>query len=126
MENPEARRLLQQLNSLDQSKTSDDAERVLIKEALGAALSRLETPWETALRIVFTQVGLLEPSILTPTDGLNTNLCNTQPALAAALKVCFDIGLFQKWVEEYDGRLATGEQLAKLVGVDPLLLGTLR
>ena len=57
----DARRLLQQLNILDQSKTSDDAERVQIKEALGAALLRLETPWETALRIVFTQVGLFEP-----------------------------------------------------------------
>ena len=56
----EARRLLQQLNSLDQSKTSGDAERVQIKEALGAALSRLETPWETAFRMVFTQVGLLD------------------------------------------------------------------
>ena len=56
----EARRLLQQLNSLDQSKTSDDAERVQIKEALGAALSRLETPWETAFRMVFTQVSLLD------------------------------------------------------------------
>ena len=56
-----ARRLLGEIGSLDQSSCGNNAERVQIKEALGAALSRLETPWETALRIVFTQVGLLEP-----------------------------------------------------------------
>ena len=48
-----------------------------------------------------------------------------QPALTAALKVCFDIGLFQKWVHELGGRQATGKELAMLVGVDPLLLGAL-
>lgn len=57
---PDAHRLLQELGSLDKSRMSDNAERVQIKEALSAALSRLETPWETALRIVFTQVRLFE------------------------------------------------------------------
>ena len=58
---PETSRLFQELSNLDHSSLSDNAERVQIKEALGAALSRLETPWETVLRIVFTQVGLLKP-----------------------------------------------------------------
>lgn len=57
----EARRLLEEINSLNQSSCGNNAERVQIKEALGAAVSRLETPWETALRIVFMQVGLLKP-----------------------------------------------------------------
>ena len=56
-----AKRLIQELNDLEQSTLSDNAERVQIKEALGAALSRLETPWETALRTVFTQVRLQYP-----------------------------------------------------------------
>ena len=57
-----ARRLIQELNDLEKSTLSDNAERVQIKDALGAALSRLETPWETALRIVFTQVCPLKKS----------------------------------------------------------------
>ena len=58
-----ARRLIQELNDLEKSNLSDNTERVQIKEALGAALSRLETPWETALRMVFTQVCLLKSLI---------------------------------------------------------------
>ena len=42
------------------------------------------------------------------------------------LKLCHDIGLFHKWVQERGGQQATAEDLAKLVGVDPLLLGALR
>ena len=56
-----ARRLLQELSNLDQSNVNNNAERIQLKEALAAALSRLETPWETALRIVFTQVGQCRP-----------------------------------------------------------------
>ena len=47
----------------------------------------------------------------------------TQPALAAVLKVCHDMGLFHKWVQDHGGRQATAEDLANLLGVDPLLLG---
>ena len=39
-----ARRLLQELSNLDQSNVNNNAERIQLKEALAAALSRLETP----------------------------------------------------------------------------------
>ena len=119
-----ARRLIQELNDLEKSTLSDDAERVQIKDALAAALSRLETPWETALRIVFTQVCLLRKSfLLIFRERTKWQICaKTQPALAAVLKVCHDMGLFHKWVQDHGGRQATAEDLAKLLGVDPLLL----
>ena len=48
--------LLHDLNNLDQQNIANDSEREQIREALNAALSRIETPWETALRLIFTQV----------------------------------------------------------------------
>ena len=116
---PEFSRLMQTLSNLDRSNTCSNAERVQIKEALSAALSRLETPWETAVRIAFTQVGLTRAPTKTV---LICKLSKSQPALAATLKVCFDISLFQRWVQEYRGGQANGEDLAKLVGVEPSLL----
>ena len=113
---------MQILSTLDRSNLCSNVERAQIIDALIAALSRLETPWETALRIVFTQVGLAEA--LTET-ALIYELGISQPPLAATLNVCFDVSLFQRWVQEYGGGQATGEDLAKLVGVEHSLLGRL-
>lgn len=118
-------RLLQELSDLNRSNLGNNAERVQIKEALSAAISQVETPWETAMRISSTQVCYSKPPFRFLNYRLNSTLCKIQPALAAALKVCYDVGLFEKWVQEHGGRHATGEELANLVGVDPLLLGAL-
>ena len=66
----------------------------------------------------------IRTSICIPKIGLNSKRLENAACFSrgAEGKVCFNIGLFQKWVDEFGGRLATG---AKLVGVDPLLLGAL-
>lgn len=47
---------------------------------------------------------------------------NQQPALMAVLKTCHDLKLFKKWGESGGGPKDVNE-LVKLVGIDPLLLG---
>ncbi|KAI1180228.1 O-methyltransferase-domain-containing protein [Nemania sp. FL0916] len=95
-------RLLLELNALKCGSFASTAQRVQVKDALLAALSRIETPWETALRLVFTE-----------------------PAIGAALKICYDVDLFKKWIDDLGAMPADSEALAKLVGVDEVLLSRL-
>ncbi|MCJ1386377.1 hypothetical protein MMC17_009503 [Xylographa soralifera] len=80
---------------------SDEVERIQALMAAYALVTRLETPWETILR-----------------------LCMGQPALSAALKVATDLELFKKWHEHGDGAM-TSEELAELVSCDSVLLARL-
>lgn len=53
-----AQRLAEDLQSIHSESFTSDADRVKVKDAVMAALPHLETPWETAFRLVFLQVGL--------------------------------------------------------------------
>ena len=48
--------LFQNFRELEWSSFNNDAERVRIKNELLATVSRIESPWETIVRLVFTQV----------------------------------------------------------------------
>ncbi|QKX61746.1 uncharacterized protein TRUGW13939_08902 [Talaromyces rugulosus] len=95
--------LLQQLNRIDSAILNNEDERVALVHAMRAALSRIETPWESALQIVFTQ-----------------------PSVFAALKTCVDAGLFVQWLQQpLHGEPASASTLARLVDVDEMLLSRL-
>lgn len=94
-------KVLQMLEELNPKSFGNDGERIQALLATYALMSRLETPWETVLK-----------------------LCMSQPALGAALKVVKDIQLFEKWHDRGDDAM-TGEQLAELVSCDSNLLDRL-
>ncbi|KAK7182858.1 hypothetical protein DPSP01_011978 [Paraphaeosphaeria sporulosa] len=82
--------------SLSSFENEDQRGKALL--AAYALAARLETPWETTAR-----------------------LCMSQPALGAALKVCKDLQLFEKWYEGGDKALSS-EQLSDLVPCEAALL----
>lgn len=92
--------LVAQLDNIDQSTIgSDEADRVTIKDALFAALRRVQSPFDTAF-----------------------DLCWNNPAVDAATRTLIEVGLFEKWVAK-GGQPSSGHDLASMTGVDPELMG---
>ncbi|KKK24807.1 hypothetical protein P175DRAFT_0439305 [Aspergillus ochraceoroseus IBT 24754] len=87
------------IEGISASSFQFDGDRIQALAAAYSLVSRLETPWDTVAR-----------------------LCMTEPALGASLKVARDLHLFEKWYQLGDNAPQSGEQLAKLVGCDPVLL----
>ena len=50
------RDLIHSIKAINDISWSSEEERVELRSAISAALARVETPWETALRLVFTEV----------------------------------------------------------------------
>ncbi|PYH43080.1 S-adenosyl-L-methionine-dependent methyltransferase [Aspergillus saccharolyticus JOP 1030-1] len=87
------------IRGIDRSSFAYDGDRVKALKEAYALISRLETSWDTVVR-----------------------LCMTEPALNAALTVSQDLNLFQKWLEVGEDAEQSAEQLAELTGSDPALL----
>lgn len=68
--------LLNQLSSLSGTSFPSESQRVQVKDALTSALARIQTPWETAFSIVFTQVGLNDHL-----DDQSTKFATDSPSL---------------------------------------------
>lgn len=93
--------LIASLEKLDTASFKNEYERTRARDAVYAALMRVQTPWETAMHHVWTE-----------------------PATTAALKTCIDVELFKKWAAQGNTAPKTAAELAKLSGVDPVLLST--
>lgn len=52
----DSQKLLSILQQVNKSNIENDMQRLTLVDALHEALARLETPWETAFRIICTQV----------------------------------------------------------------------
>jgi len=90
------------LRGVNASSFDDMEERRTAISETRALLSRLETPWDTAVR-----------------------LCHEMPALLTCLKTAIDLQLLEKWLADNDGAKHTAAELAKLVGCDASLLSRL-
>ncbi|WQF84394.1 Putative O-methyltransferase domain, S-adenosyl-L-methionine-dependent methyltransferase superfamily [Colletotrichum destructivum] len=87
-----AKFFLQEIRGINSQSFENDGDRMKALLEVYALMARLESPWETLVR-----------------------LCMIQPALGAALKICKDLQLFEKWSKK--GAVAmTSEQLAGVVG----------
>lgn len=93
-----ADKLIQDLQGVDANAFATQAERVRARDALFAALRRVQSPWD----IVWDQ-----------------NWVN--PATNASVKTLIDAGIFSKWFE-VGGTPKTSAELAQLVGADVLLI----
>ncbi|KAI0379429.1 S-adenosyl-L-methionine-dependent methyltransferase [Hypomontagnella monticulosa] len=91
---PETTALANSLNDIKPTSFLNEIERIQTLQAAYALISRLETPWETIVRL-----------------GMN------QPALVASLKVSKDLALFEKWHGSSNAPM-TSAQLAAMVGCD--------
>ena len=96
-----AEELLALLNAQKAGLFSSESDRISIRNAAHAMLSRLETPWDACLRYFWTQ-----------------------PAFTAALKAGVDVGLFKKW-KEAGGGVKSSKELADMTGVDAALMSRL-
>ena len=67
-------KFLQIVNGFDGKSFSDDGERSEALLAAYALVSRLESPWETVLRLSMTQVSLITLSVFPPTRLAKTDL----------------------------------------------------
>ncbi|KAL2151685.1 hypothetical protein VTH82DRAFT_6783 [Thermothelomyces myriococcoides] len=85
----------------DPNSFANDGDRIQALMAAYTLISRLETPWETVLRLVMGQ-----------------------PPLGATLKVIKDLQLLEKW-RDHGNEASTPERLAELVSCDPALLNRL-
>ncbi|KAL6689977.1 S-adenosyl-L-methionine-dependent methyltransferase [Trichoderma pleuroticola] len=97
------KQLIDALSSVQRNSLSDSDRRALLASARALCLS-LETPWESLQRMVWHQ-----------------------PAQLAALKICSDLQLFQKW-QAATAEKQTPQQLCELLGkdvCDPALLARL-
>ncbi|KAL0938432.1 o-methyltransferase [Colletotrichum truncatum] len=83
---------IQNIENVNFDSFNDEGERMQALSATQALLARLESPWDTTVRLNMTQ-----------------------PALGAALKTVNDLQLFQKWHEHGNGSL-TSTQAAEIVG----------
>ncbi|KAH0424693.1 hypothetical protein CcaCcLH18_11415 [Colletotrichum camelliae] len=90
-------RSIENVNSSSFSNESDRMKALLAAQAL---LARLESPWDTVVRLNMTQ-----------------------PALGAAIRTVKDLELFERWNEHGNGPL-TSAQAAEIIGnkCDPALL----
>ncbi|KAI1645978.1 S-adenosyl-L-methionine-dependent methyltransferase [Daldinia loculata] len=95
---PTTATLARSLNAIKLTEFSNEIERIQALQAAYALIGRLETPWETIVRL-----------------GMN------QPALSASLKVSKDLELFEKWHGRDDVPM-TSSQVAAMVGADDALL----
>ncbi|KAE8367010.1 S-adenosyl-L-methionine-dependent methyltransferase [Aspergillus caelatus] len=86
------------LNGVTPASLEDEDQRSRALLAAYALVARLETPWETMAR-----------------------LCMGQPALGAALKVCKDLELFEKW-DKAGNEAMNADELAKLTPCEAALL----
>ncbi|KAK1728335.1 S-adenosyl-L-methionine-dependent methyltransferase [Colletotrichum acutatum] len=91
---------LGRIQDVTSSSFGSEDERMQVLLGTYALMTRLESPWETLVRI-----------------------CMTQPALGATLKILKDLQLFEKW-QARNGEQMTSCQLAELLGgtCDPALL----
>ncbi|KAF6799563.1 o-methyltransferase [Colletotrichum sojae] len=91
---------LENVKDINASSFENEGERMQALLAAQALLARIESPWDTAVRLNMTQ-----------------------PALGAAIKTALDLKLFEAWLAQGNGAL-TSEQAADLVGgrCDPALL----
>lgn len=107
------------LDGVTPASFENEDQRIKTLLAAYALVARLETPWETTARLCMGQVCCSFCAFASShwTDG-----CGLQLALGAALKVCKDLGLFEKWHEVGDKPM-TAEELAKLVPCEAALLG---
>ena len=83
-----------EVDDLDISADANDLERLEALKALAKIQSRLEQPWETGMRLAWTT-----------------------PTLTAALKICIDLALFEKW-KEHGGGMMTVQDLALMTSSD--------
>ncbi|KAJ2983280.1 hypothetical protein NQ176_g796 [Zarea fungicola] len=91
-------KLIQDLESLNSTVFTSEVERLRARDALFAALRRVQSPWD----IVWDQ-----------------NWVN--PATNASVKTLIDAGIFSKWADA-GGAAKTSTELAELVGADVLLI----
>lgn len=94
-------KILELSAGVTQESFANDGERAQALQSLWGLVARLETPWETIVR-----------------------LCMGQPALGAALKVFKDLSLFEKWHARGNVEM-TAIELAELVNADAALLSRL-
>ncbi|KAF6841062.1 o-methyltransferase [Colletotrichum musicola] len=83
---------LENVKNIDAASFQNEGERMQALLAAQALLARLESPWDTAVRLNMTQ-----------------------PALGAAIKTALDLKLFEAWLAQGNGAL-TSEQAAELIG----------
>ncbi|KAI8241487.1 hypothetical protein K4K55_012325 [Colletotrichum sp. SAR 10_96] len=88
------------IEHVNSSSFSNEGDRMKALLAAQALLVRLESPWDTAVRLNMTQ-----------------------PALGAAIRTVKDLELFERWNEHGNGPLTSG-QAAEIIGgkCDPALL----
>ncbi|KAL3465496.1 S-adenosyl-L-methionine-dependent methyltransferase [Aspergillus heterothallicus] len=89
--------VLTTLNGIKSEAFNNDGDRIKALSAAYALVSRLETPWDTTIR-----------------------LCMNEPALVASIKVARDLQLFEKWHERGDS-VQDSDSLARMVQCQPEL-----
>ena len=82
------------IENVDAQSFANNVERAKAMAAVTKLLARLESPWETCMKLIWIQ-----------------------PALNACLKVCVDCNLFEKWVASGSGP-KSGEELAQMSKFD--------
>ncbi|KAI5271725.1 S-adenosyl-L-methionine-dependent methyltransferase [Aureobasidium subglaciale] len=90
--------LLYLLRTVNSTSITSDLERAQLISATRSFLARIQSPWET----------------------IRSHLVDS-PAVQLSLKVCMDLGLFQKWKDAGNGE-KTAAELAVIAGCDEQLL----
>ncbi|KAI9709680.1 MAG: hypothetical protein M1828_002379 [Chrysothrix sp. TS-e1954] len=86
------------LRHIESNSFKNEHKRLRARDAVHAALARIQSPWETALQHVWGE-----------------------PATSACLKVCIDLEVFKKWVQQSPSP-KTAAQLAQMVNADEVLI----